>query len=574
MTPRRFSALIIIAASVVWMLPLLLTGSWYDTHEYYRYPWLAQEFSKALGAGILYPRWLPDINGGYGYPTFVFYQPGFFYLASFFSFFVSDIVHACWLAVWAIFLCGAVGAYRLCRLWSGRPESLVFTLIFLSTPYVLFNYLTRGDLTELMAMMIAPWQLHCLLRIAARARKNQPYYRRLIVLAGLMAVQCYSHMFVAAPMFGILAVTAFLLWLQAGRDALLGRGVFAALLGGVIAASPHWFVMVQMKPYVSYAAAISDIYVTTSNLKPFATLLEDFMRLPFFMAMLGFWVARNESLMKWLGVLTLLLFALTHSVARTVWEHISVLDYFQFPWRFYGLIAVLQLVGLAQLPKLAARFGRVRFERGLVAALLVHLVIELSCLTLPMTLDFDLVRDRLPWQHETLNNRREFDPVTMKNIGALPDRTRIPVSVAMNSEGGAGVWLGISFEGLPYHINFLVRSGQYNKRGGALPDIIVNQLYFPGWRATVNGTAVRPADETTPMHMPALGVDEYGRILLRIPAEGSYEVSLWYDGPPHWLLRNLVAVLMLCALAVWVRSPRLPLQLVKSVKQGIFQDAS
>ena len=32
------------------------------------------------------PRWIPDLNGGYGYPLFVFYQPGYFYVSRLFSF--------------------------------------------------------------------------------------------------------------------------------------------------------------------------------------------------------------------------------------------------------------------------------------------------------------------------------------------------------------------------------------------------------------------------------------------------------------------------------------------------------
>jgi hypothetical protein len=43
--------------------------------------WL-QHFSKQLGEGILYPRWLAGTNFGYGSPTFVFYPPLVYYLGS------------------------------------------------------------------------------------------------------------------------------------------------------------------------------------------------------------------------------------------------------------------------------------------------------------------------------------------------------------------------------------------------------------------------------------------------------------------------------------------------------------
>src|SRR5687767_14746089 len=35
-----------------------------------------------LERGVWYPRWVPDMFMGYGYPLFSFYAPGFYYLAS------------------------------------------------------------------------------------------------------------------------------------------------------------------------------------------------------------------------------------------------------------------------------------------------------------------------------------------------------------------------------------------------------------------------------------------------------------------------------------------------------------
>ena len=43
---------------------------------------LAKAYSLAqpIAAGEWYPRWTPDLYGGYGYPTFVFYAPATYYL--------------------------------------------------------------------------------------------------------------------------------------------------------------------------------------------------------------------------------------------------------------------------------------------------------------------------------------------------------------------------------------------------------------------------------------------------------------------------------------------------------------
>jgi uncharacterized membrane protein len=44
-----------------------------------------QHFSEQIREGIVYPRWLAGTNFGYGSPTFVFYPPLVYYIASFFK---------------------------------------------------------------------------------------------------------------------------------------------------------------------------------------------------------------------------------------------------------------------------------------------------------------------------------------------------------------------------------------------------------------------------------------------------------------------------------------------------------
>ena len=72
---------VILFFAVLPLLPMLRGWYWPATHDTLRYGILLDHFTAAFREGILYPRWLPELMGGYGYPEFVFYQPGFFYLA-------------------------------------------------------------------------------------------------------------------------------------------------------------------------------------------------------------------------------------------------------------------------------------------------------------------------------------------------------------------------------------------------------------------------------------------------------------------------------------------------------------
>jgi len=99
------------------------------SYDVLRYLVLSQLFSDAIAAGAWSPRWIPDLNGGYGYPQFVFYQPGYFYLSHLFAF-VGAPVLRCTLTLSTVALAGAFGAYRLIRCFVPAPTSLFFLLLF------------------------------------------------------------------------------------------------------------------------------------------------------------------------------------------------------------------------------------------------------------------------------------------------------------------------------------------------------------------------------------------------------------------------------------------------------------
>lgn len=68
-------------AACLVLVPIWLRGAPIGHDSQYHYLWAAQ-FAESLAAGIGYPRWLPDVNGGLGNPTFVFYSPLLYYVAA------------------------------------------------------------------------------------------------------------------------------------------------------------------------------------------------------------------------------------------------------------------------------------------------------------------------------------------------------------------------------------------------------------------------------------------------------------------------------------------------------------
>ncbi len=117
--------------------------------------------------GVWYPRWLPDLFMGYGYPVFNYYAPGFYYLAlalqAAFRFDPWDGYRAAGVVA---AITGAAGVYALAAtLW--RPVTgIVAAAAVLYGPYVFqTNLFQRGDIPEALGLALLPWLLLAMWRL-------------------------------------------------------------------------------------------------------------------------------------------------------------------------------------------------------------------------------------------------------------------------------------------------------------------------------------------------------------------------------------------------------------------------
>ncbi|NBQ31760.1 MAG: hypothetical protein EBU21_07455, partial [Proteobacteria bacterium] len=121
----------------------------------------------AWGETLAFPRWIPDLYRGYGYPVFNFYAP-LTYLA-------GHLVTSTGLSVWSAFrilglgaiVSGATGAYAVVRITSSRVTgnrdhtgAIAAGLLYLVAPYpFVTNLYIRADLPEALGLGILPWFL-------------------------------------------------------------------------------------------------------------------------------------------------------------------------------------------------------------------------------------------------------------------------------------------------------------------------------------------------------------------------------------------------------------------------------
>jgi hypothetical protein len=161
------------------VVALLLTApSWWPWLDARQYLWGVDDAKNhmiriyhlhwLIERGVWYPRWLPDMFMGYGYPVLNFYAPIFYYL----TWGLGQVLH---LSVWDSFratgvvaaVVSAAGVYALTvALWRRTALGVLAAVVLLYGPYVVqINIFKRGDLPEALALALIPWLLLVLLRL-------------------------------------------------------------------------------------------------------------------------------------------------------------------------------------------------------------------------------------------------------------------------------------------------------------------------------------------------------------------------------------------------------------------------
>ena len=386
---RLLATLALVACVLVVLWPVWSEGRYPITHEAAygdRYAVLVGHFKAALDAGVWYPRWLPDLKGGYGYPTFVFYQPAFFFLAGRVAQVSAlGLAKATYVAVALFLFFGAVGAYLAARERSGRLFSLFGAAFFLFTPWICTNLYVRGDLSELTSVMALPWVTLFVIQAAERIRAGVSASRALVGLSFALALVIYSHPTTALSTFAVVPLLGLGVVGDLPERRLRALGAFAvAYVAALALAAPYWLPVMQLKSLVRLEGATTDYYLTYRHLlepqQLFARTFEfgssaldspnDTM--PFqaglvqvVLAVLGFVVARRQwsSRVRLIGYVGLL-FMMTTSSAF-IWKNVGALAIFQFPWRLLSPVTWLQwwlVLGLAE-----RAWSRLNVAAGVVA---------------------------------------------------------------------------------------------------------------------------------------------------------------------------------------------------------------
>lgn len=524
---------------VLWSI--LTTPSWYVAKQAYRYPYLLLMFREQFSAGQWYPRWLPSLTGGYGYPTFVYYPPGFWFLAQLVGAYAADVVVACKAALVAMMLIGGVGAYRLARSFCAHKYATVVVAWFYLTPYFARLIYDRGSLAELAGAMLCPWAFFHLVA-AARAIGTRRAAPHAIWLGTCVAGVVYAHPVVAVWLIVCLVVCGFGLALDSGK---YRRVVALFSAAGVLAAglsAAYWVPAVSLSEYVSVGRAVGLPALRSLSLSTVFSVADTFAGavLPA-LAVVGAWVGRRSWFVVASIVCCALLIAYVTQLSIAVRSSVVGLQYLQMPMRVFSVVATLQLVCVGCL---FGGFGdRVRSSIAPILAigLSVLLGAQAEFYKISAPLDFAAFRASRERTFENMTHTDEFMPRRAVVEGLHARRESDPIAFALKpaairvrfNRAGIDIGLDVAAEGPT--------------------TIVVNQFYFPGWVVEVDGVpAARCRTTAVAANLPMYCEGRNGRIAIRLPYGGEHFLRAVYEGVPGAIARNIICtvVVLICVVSI------------------------
>ncbi|HLK62042.1 MAG TPA: hypothetical protein VKU19_01285 [Bryobacteraceae bacterium] len=347
----------VIALALPVCLPLF-SGKVLDGHDAFEYFPRLIEFHQNISAGILLPRWAPDLTNGNGQPLFLFNPPLIYYAGELWHLLGFSFVTALNLACATIVVASAFAGFLLGRLYFGERGGWLASAALIYAPYFALDLYVRSAMAEFAAF---PFEVLTLYGFGAYAKHGK--YPALLLGAAAYGGVFLSHNGAALLFTPLLvAFIGFTAWrarsgLILGRQAAglaLGLGLGAALwlpslaergdihidrlLQGYLRYSNH-FVYLEQLFYSPWGYGISvegpkdemSFALGWSHLLLAGVACVVVARYP---------KSGDPAYLRFFGVAVAILSFLMLRDAEFAWDRLPLLQYVEFPWRLLGPVAV------------------------------------------------------------------------------------------------------------------------------------------------------------------------------------------------------------------------------------------
>lgn len=500
-----------------------------------------QQFSKVFEEGVLYPRWAPDFNNGFGIPLFNYVYPLPNYFSAIFHFFGVGFIDAFKLNMAIASIIGAIFMYLWSRKFWGDLGGVVSSVFYTFSPYHFLDIYVRGSVGEVWSLAFIP----CLLWAYTTYFEN--YEKKYLVLSTVfLFMLILAHNILALVFFTFFIIYA--LFLQSisrsgRREERPWRRIYSLgliVFTGLGLSSPFWLPAIIETKYVVGL----QVFDPARHFPIFYKLIYSSWGYGFsggnapdqmsfqigianLIAVVGsifvLFRTKNKRVHIFFFSMFLIIVFLITPFSIFLWKSIPLMGFIQFPWRLLSLVILLVsfLAG-----SIVAQKGHIKKEK-------TRIIIAIFLILL--SIGFSIKYAKAPFYHQRLDkhylSRTNFTDGTnspgnafnTKWMLSVPDKESIKIipnnSVDVNIH---------SIKSQEY--KFRVYSKHKTR-------IIINTSYFPGWTAVVNNKQTKVGEHK-------------GRLSLEINS-GESDIKVYLDSTPIQKTSYVIFLLSVLILTIF-----------------------
>jgi len=373
---KNWRIIVIFLASLAICWPLFVKGyfSHHDDIQIIR----IFEMRKCFSDMQIPCRWVPDLGNGYGFPMFNFYGVIPYYLAGITSYIVGYIISAKILFFLPLIF-GGFFVYLLAKDLFGEDAGLLAGVLYTLAPYRALDSYVRGAITELFAISLIPLVLFFYMRLVKKVTLTN-FLGATLSLGIFFLNHNITTMFLAPILFAWLVIRVVIDGIKNIKQVLLSLGLAFGLASFFLLPAYFETGLIQTQNLLqsqfipnfrAHFVTLRQLFLSRFWGYGASTWGED-DGLSFQVGWPQWWLAAvaliiffikqaveilrgkfkiKKELSELLTVgfiFLLLIFSLfmTHNKSTFIWEHIKLLQFAQFPWRFLGIaILAVSLLG-------------------------------------------------------------------------------------------------------------------------------------------------------------------------------------------------------------------------------------
>lgn len=440
-------------------------------------------FYQNLSEGNVIPRWAGNLNWGYGHPILEFLYPLSSYFASLFHFVGFTLVDSVKLVFGTSFVLSAFAMYFFVKELIGDEKASLFAgLLYIIAPYRFVDLYVRGAIGEHVAFIFPPLIFYFLLKLSKRY-SNWHVIGGAISIAGLnLSHNAISLMFM--PLFGLFVL--FLLFQSKNKVKLVSQ-YFIVFFWGFGLSAFFWIPAFMEGKYTlrDIVTGGGEYIASFVNWKDFLFGQWSYGGTLFLSKQIGIfhwgsvlgtifafyhlYKKKNKLWIICLGgfiIFWATLFLMT-SVSDFVWQAFTILQKFQFPWRFLSIIVFLSsLMGGILLSLISNKYKKV--------ALLI-LILGLMIINNDYWRAQDFLRKEDSFYKGVYSGTTDTgESAPIWSVRFMEKRPKSKVEIT--SGNGQIKENKRNFTNREYRIDALGRVR-----------VLENTLYFPGWNVFVDG---------------------------------------------------------------------------------------